>query len=430
MASRPHIAAIRFGLGPRVGETLPDDPEAWLLGQVRPPGVLPGLPIDECMMSLRRDGRPPEEGGLRSSQLLRVEMLAWTATAVTSPNPLVERLTQFWMNHFTVSYRRSQTAALMGHFLREAIRPNIFGRFEDLLLASTRHPAMQFYLDNRESVGPDSPAGLRQRRGLNENLAREILELHTLSPRGGYTQRDVTEFAKILTGWTLGRGGGREPEGFIFRPEYHQPGEKTLLGQTIPEGEEGGIAALRMLAHRPACHRFLAEKLVRHFVADDPPPRAVARIQAVFGRTGGDLAAVTRALIALPEAWAQPLSKLRSPWEYIVAAVRAFGMDYAAMPVVMGAIEQLGQPIWAAQMPNGYPDDAASWAVPESLVRRVDWVSMWSAGAVQRGLQPVPLAETVLGPLLGAESADAVRRAPSARAALTLLLSCPEFMRR
>ena len=429
MASRSHIAAIRFGLGPRAGETLPEDPEAWLLGQVRPAPAPPGPPLGACLAVMREGGRPPEEGGLRPFQMLRMEALACTAQAVATETPFAERLAQFWLNHFTVSRRRGQTTALIGHFLREAIRPHIFGRFEDLLLAVVRHPAMLIYLDNQNSLGPDSPVGLRQRRGLNENLAREVLELHTLSPRGGYSQADVTEFAKVLTGWSVGRGGA-EPEGFLFRPATHQPGEKTLLGQRIPEGEEGGIAALRMLAHQPACHRFLAEKLVRHFVADDPPPRAVARIQAVLGRTGGDLAATARALVALPEAWAQPLAKLRAPWDYIVAALRAVGAEMPAIPNAVGAMDQLGQPIWAAQMPNGYPDEAAAWAVPEQLMRRVDWAQGVAAQAVQRGLEPVPLAETALGPLLGAESANAIRRAPSAREAVALLLSCPEFQRR
>jgi len=429
MASRPHIAAIRFGLGPRADEVLPTDPEAWLLGQIRPTAAPPGPPLSECMAVLRVAGRPPEEGGLRPSLLLRTEALASVVEAVTTEAPFAERLAQFWLNHFTISRRRGQTTSLIGHFLREAIHPNIFGRFEDLLLAVVRHPAMLIYLDNQSSMGANSPSGMRHHRGMNENLAREVLELHTLSSRGGYTQADVTEFAKVLTGWSVGRGGA-EPDGFMFRPGNHQPGEKTLLGQRIPEGEEGGIVALRMLARQPACYRFLAEKLVRHFVADVPPPRAVARVQAVLERSGGDLAAAARALVALPDAWAQPLSKLRSPWDYVIAALRAVGAGMAAIPNAVGAMEQLGQPIWAAQMPNGYPDDAPSWAVPEQLMRRVDWVQGVAAQGAQRGLEPVPLAEAMLGPLLGAESAQAIRRAPSARDAVTLLLSCPEFQRR
>jgi uncharacterized protein (DUF1800 family) len=286
---------------------------------------------------------------------------------------------------------------------------------------------MLVYLDNAGSIGPNSPAGLRRGRGLNENLAREILELHTVSPAAGYTQADVTAFARILTGWSI--EGQREPLGFVFRPPAHEPGEKVLMGRQFPEGEEGGVAALRFLAHHPATHRHLATKLVRHFVADDPPREAVGKVYAALRDTGGNLGAAARALVRLPEAWEPPLGKIRSPLDYVLAVLRALeAPPEAAAEIAWRDLGGLGQPLWSAPAPIGWGDRAADWAVPEAMLRRIDWAH----GMAGRGgrTDARALAEATLGPLARAETLREAARAGSARDALTLVLAGPEFQRR
>jgi uncharacterized protein (DUF1800 family) len=282
------------------------------------------------------------------------------------------------------------------------------------------------FLDNAQSIGPNSFAGQRMGRGLNENLAREILELHTVTPAARYSQQDVTEFARLLTGWSVARP--QEGAGFLFRPRAHEPGEKTMLGRRFPEGEEGGVAALRHLAEHPSTYRHLATKLARHFVADDPPREAVDRLFAVLRDTRGDLGAASRALVRLPQAWAPPLTKLRAPVDYVIAVLRAMEAPPAAAERFVGATQFLGQPLWAAPAPNGWADVAREWATPEALLRRVEWAN--GLAAFGGGRDAAAMAEAVMGPLLRAETLDAARRAGSARDALTLVLASPEFMRR
>ncbi len=434
MQPRMHIAAVRFGLGARLGQALPDDPQGWLTGQLHPQPAEVAVATPQALASMRaaiaNPGNDPLPGGLsRPGDLIRAEATIWARRMLTTPAPFAERLAEFWGNHFSVSRRRGQVTALIGAYQREAIRPHVFGRFEDMLLAVARHPAMLIYLDNAGSTGPNSPFGLRANRGLNENLAREILELHTLGVRGGYSQEDVTGFAKILTGWSVGRGPEfNEPHGFMFRPRTHEPGPKTLLGQVFQEGEEGGVAALKFLASHPSTHRFLATKLVRHFVADEPPAAAVQRIAGVLAR--GELAAAARALVALPEAWT-PLTKLRAPQDFSIAVLRGLGAAEEAAQPLLGAMAQFAQPIWTAPGPNGWPDTAGEWAAPEQLMRRLDWVNAMAGRAAAGGRpEAAAVAEATLGPLLKAETATAIRRAGSAREALVLLLASPEFQRR
>lgn len=436
MQTSMHIATLRFGLGARLGDPLPDDPQGWLTRQLSPLTAEPAVSTAQGMASIRAQranpGPEPLPGGLlRPPDIIRVEAMIWARRMLATQAPFAERLAEFWGNHFTVSRRQGNVAAILGAYQREAIRPAILGRFEDMLLAVARHPAMILYLDNAGSTGPNSPFGLRANRGLNENLAREILELHTLGVRGGYSQDDVTSFARILTGWSIGRGAEfNEPEGFMFRPRTHEPGPKTLLGQVFQEGEEGGIAALKFLAGHPSTYRFLATKLVRHFVADEPPVGAVQRIARVLADTHGDLAAAARALISLPEAWS-PLTKLRAPQDYALAVLRGLGAgDEAAQPL-LGAMAQFAQPLWTAPGPNGWPDMAGEWAAPEQLMRRLDWVNGMAGRAAAAGRpDAATVAEATLGPLLKAETTQAIRRAGSAREALVLLLASPEFQRR
>jgi uncharacterized protein (DUF1800 family) len=422
-------ALVRFGLGRRGSEQLPPDPGTWLIAQLREPDAtrLPDPPSSVSgLLALREDrqNRPPP-GQSRSRALFRRDATAQLANALTTTAPFRERLVWFWTNHFTISLRRGQCAALAGAFVEEAIRPHVTGRFADMLLAVMRHPAMLFYLDNAGSVGPDSQAGQRSHRGLNENLARECLELHTVSPAAAYTQADVTNLALLLTGWSIDLSA--DPPGFRFRPFAHQPGEQLVMGQHFGPGEEGGIAALRFLAAHPATHRFLASKLVRHFVADDPPEDAVQHITSVLRDSGGELGAAAAALTGLDAAW-QPQTKLRTPLDYVIASLRALETPAPDQPELIGALASLGQPMWTAPQPNGWPDRAIDWAGPEALVRRVDW-----AYAIAGRLGPAEastVAEATLGPLLQPATAAAMRRAGSRRDALTLLLTSPEFQKR
>jgi len=428
MDTRTAQALVRFGLGRRGAESLPSDPAAWLLDQLRQPDPtrFDDPPTTAAGLTALRDDRAtkPPPGESKSRALFKAQAAAELANAVTTPTPFRERLVWFWTNHFVISLKRGQCAAVAAAFVEEAIRPHVTGPFSDMVLAVMRHPAMLMYLDNTGSFGPDSPLGQRTHRGLNENLARECMELHTVSPLAGYTQADVTSFAKILTGWSIDLKS--DPPGFRYRPFAHEPGTQTVLGQQFPPDEQGGVAALAFLANHPATHRFLATKLVRHFVADDPPPDAVRRIEVVLRDTSGNLGAASAALVKLDAAW-QPGAKLRTPMEYVIASVRALDVPPGDVPMT-GILAGLGQPLWTAPAPNGWPDRAVDWAAPEAMLRRIDWASGFAGRIGERDVLEV--ADTNIGPLLRPETGDAIRRAGSRREAMTLLLTSPEFQRR
>jgi uncharacterized protein (DUF1800 family) len=441
-------AATRFGLGRFSGHDHGADPALWLSQQLAQPEPGPAAgDVATALAALEQDrqmrrsgGTPPDPKAMdpkaidpkamdkadnRPRDIFRTDVGALLQHAVATRTPFHERLVWFWANHFTISTRRGEVAPMVGAYVRDAIRPHVAGRFADMLLAVMRHPAMLLYLDNAGSAGPRSAYGSRTGRGLNENLARECLELHTVSPAAGYTQTDVTEFARVLTGWSVER---REPPlGFRFRPGIAEPGEKTVLGRRIPAGEEGGVQALRFLADHPATHRHLATKLVRHFVADAPPADAIRDIEGVLRDTGGNLGAASLALTRLPAAW-QPLSKIRTPQDYVIAVMRAAELAPEQQPNLLQLIGGLGQPPFSAPFPIGWPDVAADWTGPEALLRRVDWA--YGFAARPNLPEPVAFAEAALGPLLSDATAAEIRRAGSRRDAITLLLASPEFQRR
>jgi uncharacterized protein (DUF1800 family) len=431
MELRTAQALVRFGLGSNGAEAPPDNASAWLLDQLRQPDPFvdagpPPPSTAEGLAAIRedRENKPPP-GGSRARALYQAQGVAAMQHAVTTKAPFRERLVWFWTNHFTVSLRRGQCSAVAGAFVEEAIRPHVTGRFQDMVLAVMRHPAMLLYLDNANSVGPDSMGGMRSHRGLNENLARECMELHTVTPLSGYTQDDVTSFARILTGWSI--EVKNDPQGFVFRPRIHEPGEQTLMGHRFPDGEDGGVEALRFLANHPATHRFLATKLVRHFVADTPTPAAVRRVEGALRDTGGDLGAASACLVGLNEAWT-PGTKIRTPLDLMVASFRALEVPPDPPPPYLGILAGLGQPLWTAPAPNGWPDVAADWSGPEAMMRRIDWAFAVSARVGER--DPMEIAEASLGPLFRPETREAMMHAGSRREAMTLLLTSPEFQRR
>jgi uncharacterized protein (DUF1800 family) len=396
---------------------------AAIAGKTKPGAFSTGLPATI----------PPRPPPYLPQQVFLAELDArFNGTIHEPPIGIGERLTMFWANHFAVSAaKQEEVRILAGAFEREAIRPHVFGRFADMLLAVETHPAMLFYLDNQQSVGPDSKAGARGKRGLNENLARETMELHTLGVGGGYTQIDVTSLAAILTGWTVQRRPSSIGAAgiFAFNPGAHQPGEQTLLGLTYADdGFVQGREALKDLARQSATARHIATKLAQHFVADEPPPELVRRLAATFTKTDGDLQAVTLELISCEVAWTPTSTKVRSPMEYVVALLRASG-EKPKPQFILGALNAMGQPLWAPAQPNGYPDTAAAWISSEGLSTRIDVASLIARNASPQ-IDPRRISVDLLGPLLSPETSQAISRAETKAQGLSIAFLSPEFQRR
>lgn len=318
---------------------------------------------------------------------------------------------------------------MAGPYEREAIRPHVLGRFADLLQAVESHPAMLFYLDNEQSMGTNSVAGINRNKGLNENLAREILELHTLGARSGYTQANVTNFANVLTGWTfIGAGIPKYGGEFAFFKRLHEPAEQTVLGKRYPDtGVQQGRAVLADLARNPATARHIAQKLARHFVADDPPPSLVGKIERTFLDTDGNLKQVARTLINADKSWTPQRTKLKPPAHWIAGVLRLTGAQWT-IPIdrVMAAQATLGEALWRPPAPNGYPDTDAAWI--GGVPRRID-IASELAGRLANGLEPLALLDSSLGPLASDETRDTIARAESRTQALALLVMTPEFLR-
>jgi uncharacterized protein (DUF1800 family) len=459
------IAAHRFGLGEPDLSVVGSDARGWLAAQIgaadpaRGDGLLDTRRALEHVAAEREKRElarnpPPGTTALRilAGHYRAVNIAdarSRLATAAATRRPFAERLHWFWANHFTVSLVKGSTRGLTGAFERDAIRPHIAGRFETLLFAATTHPAMLRYLDNTQSAGPHSRvvafesrrAARRQEparvTGINENLAREVLELHTLGAEaaraGVYSQADVTAFAAVLSGWRVGQDAGWK-DGEPFEPNWHQPGTKTLLGRTYGEGPQALHAVLRDLASHPATAHLLASKLARHFVADEPPPSLVGRLASVYLQSGGELAPVYRALLASDAAWQAPAAKLKTPEEFVVSTARLLGagermFEHADVVNPAAAIGALGQRMLAAPSPAGWSDRADDWLGPDAVWKRVEWATRMAARA-GRTIDARRLAEQSLGPLLGAETARQLERAADAPQALALLLLAPEFQRR
>ena len=460
------IAAHRFGLGEADLAVVGGDARGWLEAQIggadapRGDGLLDTRRALEHVAAEREKRQlaknPPP--GMTASQILAghyrevtiADARSRLATAALTKRPFAERLHWFWSNHFTVSLAKGSARGLVGAFERDAIRPHVGGRFETLLVAATTHPAMLRYLDNTQSAGPRSRVvALESRRsarrgeaprvtGINENLAREVLELHTLGAEaaraGVYTQADVMSFAAVLSGWRVGVDGSWSDDAAPFDPRWHEPGTKTVLGRVYPEGPEALPQVLHDLARHPASARFLATKLARHFVADEPPAALVEPLAAVHLRTEGDLAAIYRALVESDAAWPAQPAKLKTPEEFVVSTARVLGAGERMFERSDGAnpaagIGALGQRILAAPSPAGWSDRAEDWLGPDAVWKRFEW-STRLAERAGRLVDARRLAAKSLGPLLGAETAQQLERAADAPQALALLLLAPEFQRR
>ena len=460
------IAANRFGLGARPGDlaTIGTDPRGWLRTQltVQPLLAADGLqstaqilsgaePIVQARRQARRaradaaaaDSPAAADLAKRLPQYLRPiylsESRARLQAALRSDRPFAERLVYFWSNHFAVSVDKIAVLGIAGSFEREAIRPHVMGRFHDLLMAVETHPAMLLYLDNQQSIGADSMVARRAANrgrtvGLNENLAREILELHTLGVDGGYTQADVTSFAKVLTGWSIGGGEGRLAGGavgtFLFRPEVHEPGAQTVVRRRYAEEDQAqGLATLADLAIAPATANHVATKLARHFISDDPPAAAIARIAQVFERTHGDLPAVYAAVIDSPEAWDGTSPKFKSPQDYVLSLGRGLSLPPESEPRILSAFDLLGQRPFSPGSPAGWPDRSSDWDGASALMKRIE-LSDSVAQKLGDRRDAQQLAPEILGDSLTAATRQSVARAASPAQALALLLTSPEFLRR
>ncbi len=496
------IAAHRFGLAEPQLQRVGTDATGWLMAQIGPAEAQQGsnlvsgagglkrlLEYQQAQQLARRAGSAPalntnrgaamntemaqaqpvpmSDAALRSTEqqfgehfraIVQGDVRARLLTAATSTRPFNERLALFWANHFTVSMAKASARGIVGAYQREAIRPHIAGSFENLLKAAVKHAGMLRYLDNEQSAGPNSrlvqrlartprPAGEPGPRitGLNENLAREILELHTLGAASvgtaqGYTQADVTEFARVLTGWrvplrelmaqTAAENAALPDGGTRFDPAWHEPGPKHLLGRSYAEGPTALDEVLRDLARHPATARFVATKLARHFVADEPPPALVARLETRFLQTAGDLASVYRSLLEAPEAWAPQPLKLKTPEEFVISSVRLLGLGATAFERQPdGGVSTLGQRLLAAPSPAGWPDRAEEWLGPDAVWKRVEWATR-VAERVGRRVDARSLALESLGPQLSQDTARQIERAADGPQALALLLLAPEFQRR
>jgi uncharacterized protein (DUF1800 family) len=371
--------------------------------------------------------------------------MARLSRALQSPAQLEETLTEFWFNHFNVFAGKNAVGVLVADYEQRAIRPHVLGRFRDMLGATARHPAMLIYLDNAQSVVAGYEPPKRARRflaerpelkarvpsGLNENYARELMELHTLGVDGGYSQRDVTELARMLTGWGLDSRKalvGGTGDLFAFDPRKHDAGTKTWLGQTVHgAGQAEGEHALDVLASHPATARHLAFKFAQAYVADDPPPSLVQKLADNFQATGGDLREFTRTLIRADEFWSREAyqAKFKTPYQYLLSSLRALDLQPAEPRNLLAALSQAGQPLYGAATPDGYKNTAAAWRNPEALTQRVQLATTLGQ---RSGVSAEKLSST-----LGASVSEPTRRTLASEPAgqqVALLLASPDFMKR
>ncbi len=483
------IAATRFGMGARPGEikAAASDPRAWLKAQIRPEAAIvssDGLLSAKDVFAARQEaysgmGPPGQQGqqgqnGPSEAQRmiqqqaqrearegLQKEVEARSRHAATTPNSFAERWVRFWANHFTVAARNAQVIGLVGPFEREAIRANAYANFSTLLGAASFHPGMLVFLDAARSIGPSTQAAQRRNAGLNENLAREILELHTMGVGSGYTQADIVEFAKALTGWTVaspqtarlaGLGGQgqqqragrnaqqrarqqaanemlRESGEAVFVDPLHEPGSRTVLGKSYGGGKTQAAAILDDLAAHPATAKHIATKLVRHFVSDAPPPAAIAKLEAAYMKSGGNLATLAAAVVDLDEAWGETSQKFKTPEELLISAARATGPQATFGGQQRQVYVSLAQQPFSAPSPAGWPDDTASWSGSDAIKKRLEWANAVSR-RMARGETPSQFVDRALGEIASEKTRQAVARAESAEQGFTIALMSPEFQRR
>lgn len=431
------IAVTRFGFGARPSDfaAVGSDPKAWLKSQTQPDNssqLTTPLPTFSAFTETLWGG-VAMSGGFTTDSLFDLELRTRTRFAQQTTMPFRERFVHFWANHLSVA-NRGELGGITISFEREAIRPNVMGRFEDLLIASSMHPFMIFYLENYNSVGANSAAATNGTVGINENLAREIIELHTLGVDGGYTQEDVTSFAKAITGWTFSdRNNGARPYGrFFFEPRYHEPGAQTVLGTTYSQtGVDQGLAVLSLLAKHPATIDHVCTKIAQYFHSDNPPANLVATLKSAWTATDGSLAAVANALVDAPEMWAAEQAKVKSADDFWISMLRAVDPQWPADWTIMWAYIMMGAPPFSAPSPAGWPVASTAWAAPGPLRQRIQVTNNLCGGfAPNIPGDLVTFAQSILGPFLKPATISQIQSAANRNEALAILFLSPEFQRR
>ncbi len=452
MSLEAAIAVHRFGLGARPGRNRGGERRSQSLAGGADQATSAEQPVapdgsafansgtlvrqEQDMIAQRRaikagDTEVQKKLGAGRLKIFADEMAGRFNLGFTTKRPFAEHLVWFWTNHFTVSVTAGRTLNFAGAFEREAIRPYIADKFENMLLAVASHPAMLVYLNNNASIGPDSPAGQFTGRGRNENLGRELMELYSLGVDGGYTQTDVIALANILTGWGLDPDA---PSGFGFFANRHEPGAQTLRGKNYASDLKGGIQAVRDLAHDPHTARHIATKFATYFIADEPSPQSVAQLETVFNKTGGDLKALAIAAVEDDAAWAPKPNKMRSPVEYVTAAYRLLDLprndsDGQQTRGAMASARAMGEFPMTASSPKGWPLTSDAWSGPDAVLNRIEWAKQLG-GRMPPDFSAAQVAERGLGPLVSSSTKTAMARAESQGDALALFVSSPEFQRR
>lgn len=441
--SRGSIAVNRFGYGASGDELerASASPKDWIKSQLRPISfsskslhsndVFVAHSKYQKQKKLAKENPESEDKmmGNYARTALREMSVDTVSEAIHSSNSVSWRLLDFFSNHFSVSSNGRLMAGLAATLEREAIAPNLLGNFEDMLLAVEQHPAMLIYLNNEKSFGPASKIAKKRGKGLNENLAREILELHTLGVDGGYTQVDVIELAKGISGWSVKNPTKENSAGFIFRSNGHEPGTRTLLNKNYSaKGVEQGQQMLRDLAMHPATAQYVCYKLAHHFVSDTPSPLLLEKMQATWLKSNGNITQVMHALFDADEAWIASPQKYKTPREFVISAQRALGLKKTNERMLLNSLVSLGQQPFNAGSPAGFSDDEKDWLGASALMARIDWSNKVS-GFLKRAN-----AENIMKSVFGESVSDLtyqmVMRAESRQQALTLLLMSPDFQRR
>ncbi len=441
------IAVNRFGLGARPGEfqaALPD-PRGWLLEQLVSPKFDAGIgstpsafqafqQLNEMKKQRKKtESTKADKKGRKANPVRSLHMQLLhdgIKQSINTTTPFSIRLLDFFSNHFSVSAVNNPMRALSPLLEREAIAPKLYGQFEDMLIAVEQHPAMILYLNNEKSIGPQSRMARRKKVGLNENLAREILELHTLGVDGGYDLKDIQELAMAISGWSVSRPKRESTVGFIYREAGHQPGVRTVVGKRYAQkGISQGESILRDLARHPSTAKFVSFKLAQHLISDQPPEALVSAMTKTWLATDGNIKAVISTLIGHDSAWQPTLQKFKTPREFVVSSIRACDMGTRGRGIrqLVNTLAVMGQRPFNAGSPAGYSALGDAWSGSDALMKRIDWVSRLSL-YVKR--DPKHIAGQVFGEQLSDNTAQAMARAESRRQSLALLLLSPEFQRR
>jgi uncharacterized protein (DUF1800 family) len=437
------IAFQRFGLGAKLGGPVQigADAKAAVIAEVETLDI--ALINDPALPNYSKACSDSQKGGAENWR--QRELAARVDKHIAVPIGFVERLVVFWSNHFSMSVNKDDTVrGTIGQWERDVIRPNVLGKFSKMLQGTIAHPSMICFLDNQDSIGPNSPIGLEWGVGLNENLAREILELHTVGSDGGYTEQDVTALAKIITGWSFVRGweadngyngGNNQNRGrFIYRGDWHEPGPVTLMGKSYPAvGMQQAQLVLADLAVHPETAEHIAYKLVRHFITDAPTPEMVRPLKKKFLQTKGDLKAVSLALLNLPEAWTAPFTKLRTPYEMTIAQYRALGGRFSNDDIwaFTAPLNALHQTAWECPTPEGWADETPKWLNPDAMRLRLDIAEFHNRVTVgyYEG-NVVALADSLFDAALTTQTRDRLSGLDYPNDELVILFTSPEFQRR